>query len=415
MPRKSRTDIVDKIPIREVSIQNYLSFQDANISLNRLNALVGPNGGGKSNFLSVFRFLGEVARTDLVPALNSLFGGYRGIVCRAQGISRKSPVKISVKGEITEHSSEKALDEYSLEIRPVGDSDIPGLIRKETLLLKRSAGRGRRITLSGAKYEYETVGPIRKGRSIDSLSKGTIGSEASALSVLRRIGERSDTEQVSQLADVFEDLRLFDPNVDAARRPANDSENTRLSSSASNLSAVLSNLEKNNPDLLKAIQDDMKYVLPGFKSFHFERISSDFSFVRVGISEQGLQGITPITFASYGTVRAIALFTMLRDPSPPRLTCLEEIDHGLHPHALDILVARLRDASKKSQLIVATHSPALVNRLNAEELIIFEKNKETGVTQKPDITAEQIKEMEKSSGYMLGELWYSGILGGTNL
>jgi predicted ATPase len=103
---------------------------------------------------------------------------------------------------------------------------------------------------------------------------------------------------------------------------------------------------------------------------------------------------------------------MLRDPNPPRLTCLEEVDHGLHPHALDVLVERLREASERSQIIVATHSPALVNRIAAEELVVFEKNLDSGVTEVPKLDPKTIKKMEEESDLRIGELWYSGLLGG---
>jgi predicted ATPase len=255
-----------KVPIRHVNVKNFLSLQDVEVSLGKLNVLVGPNGGGKSNFLSVFRFLGEVARTDLAPALSRLFGGYDRVFCRAESAQVRLGVHISIKGEISEYSSPTALDEYSLRFRPAKllNGQI-GVRRDEVLLLKRSAGRGRRITLGGSKYEYETISPTRKGGASGQGATGEIGSDASALSVLRRIGARSDTEQVSQLAEVFEDLRLFDPNVDAARRPASVSDGIHLNPSASNLAAVLANLRDEQPDILTAIQDDIRYVLPGLK------------------------------------------------------------------------------------------------------------------------------------------------------
>jgi predicted ATPase len=103
---------------------------------------------------------------------------------------------------------------------------------------------------------------------------------------------------------------------------------------------------------------------------------------------------------------------MLHDPDPPKLTCLEEVDHGLHPHALDRLVDRLREASERTQIIVATHSPAFVNRVNPHELIILERSVEDGSTQRVDLTAKEIEKIRKKSGFQLGELWFSGTLGG---
>ena len=75
MPTKVQlTTALRKVPVREVVATNFLSLRNVSVKLGHLNVLVGPNGGGKSNFLSVFRFLGEVARTDLAPALQTLFG-----------------------------------------------------------------------------------------------------------------------------------------------------------------------------------------------------------------------------------------------------------------------------------------------------------------------------------------------------
>lgn len=92
---------------------------------------------------------------------------------------------------------------------------------------------------------------------------------------------------------------------------------------------------------------------------------------------------------------------------------MEEIDHGLHPHALDRIVDRLREASKKTQIILATHSPALVNRLRPEELIIVERDEKNGGTRiiRPD--KELVRSLQDETGYGLGELWFSGSIGGS--
>ena len=156
----------------------------------------------------------------------------------------------------------------------------------------------------------------------------------------------------------------------------------------------------------------MRFVLPGFEKFAFTEIGGSDNAVRVDVVEQGLSGLTPLARLSFGTIRAIALFAMLHDPQPPSLTCLEEIDHGLHPYALDLLVDRLREASKNSQFILATHSPALVNCLAYNELIIVERDSPSLGSRifKPD--RERLKRLHEETGYELGELWFSGLLGG---
>ncbi|GAA4946969.1 hypothetical protein GCM10023238_11640 [Streptomyces heliomycini] len=94
------------------------------------------------------------------------------------------------------------------------------------------------------------------------------------------------------------------------------------------------------------------------------------------------------------------------------LTCIEEIDHGLHPHVLSLLTLRLREASARGQFLVTTHSPVLVNALEPEELIVCERLP-SGASRIPARSLEDIQRIiEKSEYEPMGDLWYSGALGG---
>jgi predicted ATPase len=108
----------------------------------------------------------------------------------------------------------------------------------------------------------------------------------------------------------------------------------------------------------------------------------------------------------------LGILALLYDPEPSALTCIEEVDHGLHPQALELLVQRLRDASERTQLIIATHSPTLADRLTPEEMIICERRSD-GSSAIPAISLPQMHEIVTASGGQpLGELWFSGALGG---
>jgi predicted ATPase len=134
--------------------------------------------------------------------------------------------------------------------------------------------------------------------------------------------------------------------------------------------------------------------------------------VVVMLEETGLRRPTQLADVSYGTVRLLGLLALLYDPNPPALTCIEEIDHGLHPQALELLVERLREASERSQFIIATHSPAFADRLKPEELIICERLPD-GSSAIPAISVAEVRRIvRRSEGLPLGELWFSGALGG---
>lgn len=62
--------------------------------------------------------------------------------------------------------------------------------------------------------------------------------------------------------------------------------------------------------------------------------------------------------------------------------------------------------------LAATHSPALVDRLRQEELIVCEREVETGASRIPAISAAGARRMFAEDELRLGELWFSGALGG---
>ena len=218
--------------------------------------------------------------------------------------------------------------------------------------------------------------------------------------------------QWNSFADVVEQLRLFEIDVEKARRPSPPIAVDQLEPDGSNLGWFLLWLQEDEPEAFEAICEDVRFVLPSFEGFSFVELGGADQSVRVDIKERHLSGSTPLAHASFGTIRAIALFAMLHDPNPPRLTCLEEVDHGLHPHALDRLVDRMREASDRTQIILATHSPALVNRLDPSEFVIVEREEQTGGTRifRPDL--DDVELLRQKTGYELGELWFSGALGG---
>lgn len=403
--------------ILTVEIENFLSFRKSEVTLAPLNVLVGPNGAGKTNFLKIFQFLGDVARLDLIPAIDS-FGGFDEMHFRGAGAS--ASVRINLRGLVTEHASERAPDEYELSFherpfrfrRPSTDTAaIAPVVRRlvsrsEKILLKRTAGRGRRITLQGGSAQFAPLRADKEGPRV------SVQAQSAGLNTLRKLGDEYGASQVEALAQVFENLRLFEVNVVNVRQPSRAASPSHLAPDGSNVAYFLRWLSLEHPTVFDRLCDDIKFVLPGFDEFRFVPVGGSDDAIRLDIKERHLVGPTSLARASFGTIRAIALFAMLHDPAPPRLTCLEEIDHGFHPHALDRIVERLREASKRTQIIVATHSPALVNRVEPSELIIFERDANTGATRIVELDPAQARKMEEESGYRMGELWFSGILGG---
>lgn len=374
--------------------------------------LVGPNGAGKTNLLKVIQFLGDTARLDLEPAIER-HGGFDNL--RFRGKSSVKSIKLSVEAIVTPHASAKAIDEYTLSFRQQkATSGLAWTQRIEEFVFKRTKGRGRRISVQGGEVRISsTESPT--GRNKRELSKRelSMSKQSAGLSTLQRLGDDEGAPQVQALASLFETFRVFEVDVIAAKTPCADASANMLAQDASNLAAFLGYLQREHDEVFSAIESDLCRLAPNISgiSVDVEKLGSTEGTV-VYLSEHGLSGRTRLFDASFGTVRALALLAMLHDPNPPRLTCVEEIDHGLHPQALDVIVERLRSASERTQLLVATHSPALVNRLHPDELIVCQRHSTSGESIIPAIDPMDVAEMVEASGLLPGELWFSGALGG---
>src|SRR5919106_5069034 len=136
----------------ELTARNFRSLRHVAIPLRSLSVLVGPNNAGKSNVLDLIRFLSDSVRFDLSNALD-MRGGYDRVRFRGRvGDSRPASVSIGVKANVTTHASLNAPDEYNLTFRQMPRKDRSNvLLRQEQFRFKRHGGRGRRITIKGAR------------------------------------------------------------------------------------------------------------------------------------------------------------------------------------------------------------------------------------------------------------------------
>ncbi|MFG3198507.1 AAA family ATPase [Streptomyces sp. NPDC048208] len=398
----------------ELHVENFRSLRDVTIPLGPLTVLVGPNGVGKSNVLKVFDFLADIIRTDLQPALDSRDGFDE--VAFWGGPKPPTSMRIQLKATWTSNSTLNAPDEYDLTIRRRslpsnrdGRKAAYTLSREESFAFKRTQGRGRRIKIAG---EEARVVDERAGKQKDSGSFG-IRRLSSGLSTLPRLGPADGGDEVTRVADRLSSFRVFDVDVAAARRPTRlrNTDFATLSPHAENLAAFLIHLSGREESWEDLVQD-ARTVLPQLENIEFEEAGGSTDQLTVVLRERGLRRLTPLADASYGTVRLLGILALLYDPSPPAFTCIEEIDHGLHPQALELVVQRLREASERTQFIVATHSPALVDRLQPEEFVVCDRD-EGGASIIPALTVREVEEIVEESGDQpLGELWFSGVLGG---
>jgi predicted ATPase len=132
--------------------------------------------------------------------------------------------------------------------------------------------------------------------------------------------------------------------------------------------------------------------------------------LRIMIKEEGLSSRTTAARLSDGTLRWLTLLTILLQPTPPPVICLEEPELGLHPDIIPTLADLLRDASERTQLILTTHSSILVDAFSDHPDAICVCEKVEGSTVIRRLSQEDLAVWLKN--YSLGNLWTSGQIGG---
>ncbi len=192
-----------------------------------------------------------------------------------------------------------------------------------------------------------------------------------------------------------------------ARRPqATDDDIDFLAEDFSNLALVVNDLQTRGLEAL--IDTNLNRF---YESYNGLRPRVYGGTIQLAATEAGVRGTIPATRLSDGTMRFIALLTILCHPQPPELICIEEPELALHPDAMPLLADLLKSASERTQLIVTTHSPDLVDQftIDPENVMVCERGFDND-TQLKRLSREELEDWLKD--YRLGEIWQKGVIGG---
>lgn len=366
--------------INELDVKNYKSLADFKLDLRKFNVLVGPNNSGKSNILDCLAFLSDVTGTSIKDAFRKR-GGFDRLVFGGQ-IDDYISIKVSL---ITKDTK----TQYRVECEQRG-------VAAETLETWKDGER--KLLIDGKEG---------RGKFYDDLEKGmksyAYGPETAALYQFRDL-RRNRT--ISRFRAEISNWRFysFDPfsmrRSDPARKsfdPGRRGENVNITTH-SLISEYLESFEDLQETLKSAIKeiDNLRAPL------------TDEGQTYIAIKEKDFEDSFDYRQISDGTLRILAHLLVLLSPKSkiPSLACFEEPENFIHPRLLQLLVQILKKA--KTQVMVTTHSPYLVDFIDPDDLVIIEKIK--GETKQKRPSKKELEEFLKD--FSLGELWYSGKIGG---
>ncbi len=344
-------------------------------SPNDLTVLIGPNGVGKSNFISFFQMMSwMLADPDNLRVYVGEQGGASKLLHDGPSKTREIEVDLTFQTEAGKNQYRFRL------VFAAGDSFI---------FVDERYRFSREIYGSLAPWVVTDVG----GYSPQILNKAQEDITARfILTFLRRI-------IVHQFHNTSSTARM--------RTKWNIGDGRYLKEDAGNLASVLYRLKVEHPRVYQRILDYVRLILPFFSEFILE---PEYFNVLLSWRERNSDQVFDVSQASDGMLRAIALVTLLLQPEEdlPNVLILDEPELGLHPYAINVIGGLISAASLKTQVIIATQSTALVDCFQAEDIVVVERRGRESVFKRQ--CHESLSEWLED--YSISELWEKNVIGG---
>jgi predicted ATPase len=385
--------------IKRLTLKKILSFKETTVELGPLNVLIGANAVGKSNLIEAISLL-QAAPTSI-----------EGQILRGGGVRQWLWLGEREPPEVAEIECELPLPRrpqlghlfYRLDFwgGPEGFEilherlmDSPSDPDAEAYFMRSSKG----VRFGARALELAEAQPAGMAMSPKE-------------SVFARFKSPADTTPITEVGACFEQIRIFrefktGPTSQARSGISTSVPKDYLWEGADNLALVLHEL-----DFLGAHDRVREYLKRFCDRFEDVKVRVGEGLARTFLRETGLSDMLSGLRMSDGTLKFLCLLTVLFHPKPAPLVCIEEPELGLHPDALRLVAEVLVEASERTQLIITTHSEALVDALSdrPESVLVCERDFDNG-TQFKRLAQDELDEWLQH--YTLGELWRKGEIGG---
>jgi predicted ATPase len=354
-----------------VHVEGYKSISTCDLDVGPVNVLVGPNGGGKSNFLEVFDLVGE--------ALN---GNLRSTVARLGGADRLL------------HQGSKVTPSIDLRFEFGNNGYEAKLARTEAARLY---------------FEHEECWGQGLHRERPFHVDLGVGHIESALPEEAAIPDHSVAQWTLETMESWRRFHFHDTSDSAPlKSPQPIADNRFLRRDAANLAPFLHRLRSAAPGPYRRIIAAIQQVAPFFRDFVLEPDPLNEHLINLEwLPADGNYYGGPAALSD-GTLRFMCLATLLLQPDPPSLVLLDEPELGLHPSAIVQLADLVRAASGSCQLLLSTQSVTLLNQFGVEDIVVVDRRQGASTFARLDVDSLAAW----LDRYAIGELWEKNLIGG---
>jgi predicted ATPase len=356
---------LDKLTIK--GFKSIKAIED--FKLTNLNILIGGNGVGKSNFIDFFRMLHAMMDGNLKDYIRES-GGISDLLFNGRKITEllKFETRFGPRG-------------YRFSIVPGPKEDFS-------------------ITNEARYYEHGKTGWWELGDSSD-------GTSLLAREVKNKTTDSKYGQLVYDAVTSWQIYHFHDTSHNAPMRHHEIVQDTKeLRYNGANIAPYLLKLKNKYMDIYNKITEAVRLVIPFFDEFTLD-VEEYGQKQKVNLTWRQKGSDYPMQpyHLSDGSIRFICLATSLLQPQPPATIIIDEPELGLHPFAINVLGELVQSAAKRTQLIIATQSPLLIDNFDPEVVIVV--NRKNGASTFERLNKEELSHWLKD--YSLGELWQKNV------
>lgn len=363
--------------INKIHIAGFRSIRDQEIELRPINVLIGANGSGKSNFVSLFSML-NFTMTGSLQVFVQEKGGANSIL--HYGAKHTPQMEADFEFE-----NEAGVNLYGMRL-----AHVP----KDTLMFLDERIKFTRL---GTENPNEP-------RSLGA------GHKESALKEAADAGDQT-ARSLKWLMDRCKSYQFHDTSPRAEiRQNRYVNDGAYLRDDAGNLAPFLYGLRNSRREYYERIVSTIRLALPFFDDFILEPMAANDKYITLDWKEAGSDYRFGAHQIADGALRFMALATLLLQPNDkmPSVIIIDEPELGLHPYAISLLGSLITSVSTECQVIVATQSMELVDQFEADDVIVVDRQERESTFCRQN--SEQLKEWLDE--YTVSELWKKNIIGG---
>jgi len=363
--------------LENIFIKGYKSFRELELPLAPVNVLIGANGSGKSNFISLFKMLHRMMNGEL-----QLHIAQSGGADQVLHYGRKGTEELILRLWFLRNDT--LANGYECHLKPAEDRLVVTYEATYFHDRTRYPKPYQDLTHWGV-YEESLLPQWAKGGGVSRYVYDALQSWQ-----LYHFHDTSETTRMKQMGDMY--------------------QNQRLLPDAGNLAAYLYLLHEKHPQHYQTIVETIRLAAPFFGDFLLRPNPFNPEKIRLEWRERGSDLVFGPNALSDGTLRFICLTTLFLQPQEnlPATIVLDEPELGLHPYAIKLLAEMVYSAAAHTQVILATQSVPLVNQFSPQDILVVDRVE--GISTIRRLEPAEIEHW--LDDYGLGDLWEKNILGG---